>query len=83
MARRREMARHFLATYDSASPHGLDIESLDDIVATFRPAFLRLVRRRKGSLRALGSRHAMIDLDFFLRGLSRGRSQWPNKQPIG
>ncbi len=83
VSRRHEMARHFLATYASASPYGLDIQTLNGIVSTFRPAFLQLVRRRKGSLGALGSRHAMIDLDFFLRRLSRDKSQWPRKQPTG
>jgi tRNA A-37 threonylcarbamoyl transferase component Bud32 len=83
LSHRREMARHFLTTYAAASPFGLDLEILDGIVASFRPAFTRLVQRRKGGLRALGSRHAMMDLDFFLRGLSRERSQWPKPQHTG
>jgi tRNA A-37 threonylcarbamoyl transferase component Bud32 len=70
VSRRHEVARHFLSTYASASPHGLDPKKLRAIVAATIPAFSRMVRRRKGSLRALGCRHAMIDLDFFLRRLS-------------
>lgn len=70
VSRRHEVARHFLSTYASTSPHGLDPESLRAIVSATTPAFARMVRRRKGGLRALGCRHAMIDLDFFLRRLS-------------
>ncbi len=69
VSRRHEMARHFLATYASASPLGLNLDTLHAVVSAFRPAFTRLVRRRKGCLRALGSRHAMIDLHFFLHRL--------------
>jgi tRNA A-37 threonylcarbamoyl transferase component Bud32 len=83
LTHRREMARHFLATYAADSPFGLDLQILSSIVAVFRPAFTRLVRRRKGGLRALGSRHAMMDLDFFLRGLSREKYQRLEPQRTG
>jgi hypothetical protein len=71
VSHRYEIARHFLATYASASPHGLDIETLSAIVAAATPRFNQLTRRRKGRLRALGHRHGMIDLRFFLRRLSQ------------
>lgn len=71
ISRRHEVARHFLASYAAASPQGLDIEALSAIVAATTPAFARLIRRRKGTLRALGSSYAMIDLDLFLRRLAR------------
>ncbi|MGH7527653.1 MAG: hypothetical protein ACREMX_13225 [Gemmatimonadales bacterium] len=67
---RHEIARHFLATYASASPHGLSIDTLRTIVAAATPRLNRQVRRAKGTLRALGYRHSMIDLRFFLRRLS-------------
>ena len=68
---RHEGASHFLKTYASTSPRGVDIDTLKAIVAAITPSFNRRHRRRKGSLRALGYRHSMIDLDFFLRRLSR------------
>jgi tRNA A-37 threonylcarbamoyl transferase component Bud32 len=68
---RHNVARHFLATYASVSPHGLDVASLKAFVAATGPAFIQLTRRCKGALRALGYRHAMVDLSFFLRRLSR------------
>lgn len=71
ISQRHEMARHFLATYASASPHGLDLETLRAIVAMTRPSFNRRTRRRKGRLRALAYRHSMLDLEFFIRRLSQ------------
>jgi hypothetical protein len=65
--RRHEVARHFLTTYASASPRGLDIDTLKAIVAATRGAFWRRNRRRKGTLRALAYSHSMIDLEYFLR----------------
>jgi tRNA A-37 threonylcarbamoyl transferase component Bud32 len=70
VSRRHSVARHFLATYASASPHGLDLASLTAFMAATGPAFIQLTRRRKGALRALGYRHAMVDLNYFLRRLS-------------
>jgi Phosphotransferase enzyme family len=70
VSRRRALARHFLTTYASASPHGLNIATLRAIVAASTPGFNQQVHRRKGILRALGYRYSMIDLDFFLRRLS-------------
>lgn len=70
ISRRHEVARHFLRTYASASPHGLDLETLRGIVAVTKPGFNQRTRRRKGNLRALAYRHSMIDLEFFLRRLS-------------
>jgi tRNA A-37 threonylcarbamoyl transferase component Bud32 len=70
-SRRHSVARQFLATYASASPCGLDLASLRGFVATTGPAFIQLTRQRKGVLRALGYRHAMVDLNFFLRRISR------------
>ncbi len=71
VARRHEVARHFLAMYGSASPHGLDIATLRAVVTAITPAFVQMTRRLKGNLRALAFRHGMIDLACFLRGLSR------------
>jgi hypothetical protein len=70
VSRRRALARHFLTTYASTSPHGLNIATLRAIVAASTPGFNQQVHRRKGILRALGYRYSMIDLDFFLRRLS-------------
>jgi hypothetical protein len=67
---RHAVARHFLATYASASPHGLDTEVLRALIAATTPGFARLTRERKGQLHALVCRHAMLDLNFFLRRLS-------------
>jgi hypothetical protein len=71
LSRRHEVARHFLTTYASAAPQGLDIGCLSAIVSAMTPAFARVTRRLKGSLRALGYRHGLIDLSFFLRRLSK------------
>jgi hypothetical protein len=67
---RHDMASQFLGTYVAASPGGLDLRSLHAMVARISPAFTQLIRRRKGHLQALAYRHAMVDLDFFLRRLS-------------
>jgi hypothetical protein len=69
VASRHELARYFLATYASVSPHGLDVNALRSIVTRITPAFIRLTRRLRGNLRALGYRHSMIDLELFLRRL--------------
>lgn len=66
---RHEVARHFLTTYESASPCGLDIGSLRAIVAAITPSFIQQTRRARGNLRALGYRHGMVDLGLFLRRL--------------
>ena len=71
ISRRHEVAHHFLSTYASASPHGLDIDTLRAVATETIPGLNRLLRRRTGSLRALAYRHGMIDLQFFLRRLSR------------
>jgi hypothetical protein len=68
---RHAVARHFLTTYESASPYGLDLGCLRAIVAAVTPRFIQQTRQSRGTLRALGYRHAMIDLDLFLRRLSR------------
>ena len=73
IARRHAVARHFLASYASASRYGLDLDSLTAIVAATTPRFNQQVRRLKGSLRALAYRHNMLDLYFFLRRLSPPR----------
>jgi hypothetical protein len=70
VAHRYEAASRFLATYAAASPHGLDVATLAAVVARTMPGFNRLMRREKGTFRALGFRHGMIDLKFFLRRLS-------------
>jgi tRNA A-37 threonylcarbamoyl transferase component Bud32 len=75
VASRHEVARHFLATYASVSPHGLDLTALRSIVTGITPAFIRLTRRLRGSLRALAYRHSMIDLDLFLRRAARTPTQ--------
>jgi Phosphotransferase enzyme family len=67
---RHQLARRFLAAYAGSAPHGLDLEVLREVVAGMTPAFSRLTRQRKGRLHALGSRHAMIDLQLFLRRYS-------------
>jgi hypothetical protein len=71
VAGRHEVARHFLTTYETASPYGLDIGCLRAIVAAITPSFIQQTRRARGRLRALGYRHGMVDLDLFLRRLSR------------
>ena len=73
VSRRHELARHFLRSYASAAPDGFDVDVLRDTVAATRPGFNRRHRRHKGTLRALGYRHSMIDLEFFLRRLSGQR----------
>jgi tRNA A-37 threonylcarbamoyl transferase component Bud32 len=71
ISRRHELAHHFLSTYASASPCGLDIDTLSAVASEAIPGLNRQLRRRKGRLRALGYRPGMIDLQFFLRRLSR------------
>lgn len=78
ISRRHEVARHFLAAYASASPHGLHLGTLAGIVAMATPAFKRQIRRRKGHLRALGYRHNLPDLHLFLRRLSGQRFSGPS-----
>jgi hypothetical protein len=68
---RHDMACRFLVTYAAASPAGLDLGTLHAMVARVAPAFTQLIRRHKGHLQALAYRHAMVDLDFFLRRLSQ------------
>jgi tRNA A-37 threonylcarbamoyl transferase component Bud32 len=70
LSRRHEVARHFLRTYASLSPNGLDVHTLRAIVAATKSSFIRRQRQRKGNFRALGYRHSMIDLGLFLRRLS-------------
>jgi hypothetical protein len=70
IAQRHAVARHFLTRYASASPCGLDFESLTAIVAAITPSFNQRVRRLKGPVRALAYRHNMLDLHYFLRRLS-------------
>lgn len=67
---RHQVARRFLAAYTNFAPFGVDVRTLREVVAGMSPAFTRMTRRRKGSLHALGCRHAMIDLQFFLRRYS-------------
>jgi aminoglycoside phosphotransferase (APT) family kinase protein len=71
VARRHDVARHFLSTYQSASQYGVDIGYLRALVAAITPSFVRQTRRDRGNLRALGYRHGMVDLDLFLRRSSR------------
>jgi hypothetical protein len=68
---RRDLGLHFLKTYASASPHGLDLDALATIVAATKPRFHEGTRRQKGRIRALAYRHSIIDLQFFLRSLRR------------
>jgi hypothetical protein len=70
LTQRHQLARRFLAAYAGSAPHGLDVGVLRRVVAGMTPAFVRLTRQRKGRLHALGSRHAMIDLQLFLRRYS-------------
>lgn len=70
IARRHDLARHFLVTYASAASKGLEVGCLNAIVAVIAPAHDRVTRRLRGNLRALGYRHGMIDLKLFLRRLS-------------
>jgi Phosphotransferase enzyme family len=69
---RRELGRHFLKTYASASPHGLDLDALARIVAATKVRFHEGTQRQKGRIRALAYRHSIADLELFLR---RERSQ--------
>jgi len=69
--RRREVARHFLSTYAAASPLGLDLDQLRATVTRFARAYARFDREFKGNVRALARRHSLIDLDLFLRRLSK------------
>jgi tRNA A-37 threonylcarbamoyl transferase component Bud32 len=70
ISRRHEVAHHFLGTYASKSPYGLDLPTLKTIVANTKPGFNQRHRRHKGLLRALAYRHSMIDLTLFLGRLS-------------
>jgi tRNA A-37 threonylcarbamoyl transferase component Bud32 len=74
IARRHEVASHFLATYGATAPRGLDLDRLTATVAAATPSFNRQTRRRTGALVALGYRHNMLDLRRFLRRLPRDRS---------
>ena len=69
IARRYDVAQRFLSAYADASPHGLDLEALRRLVVERTPHFHQQTRRRKGRLRALGYRHNLYDLRFFLRRL--------------
>lgn len=73
IARRREVALHFLTAYADAAPLGLDLDRLGATVAAASPGFNRLTRRRKGALLALGYGHSLLDLRLFLRRLPRRR----------
>jgi len=70
ISRRHAVARHFLATYAEAAPHGLDMGTLNAVLSTITPAFVRLTRRQKGSLKAIAYRHGLLDLRSFLWRLS-------------
>jgi hypothetical protein len=70
VSRRHELARHFLATYASVGPRGLDIGSLRAVVSSITPAFVQVTRRLRGNMRALAYRPGLIDLGLFLRGLA-------------
>ena len=70
IARRHDVALHFLRTYAEAAPHGLDLEGLRRLVIARTPDFQAQTRQRKGFLRALGYQHNLYDLRFFLRRLS-------------
>lgn len=70
ISRRHNVAHHFLATYASSGPYGLNIGLLREVVAGTTPAFARLVRRLKGTIRGLAYRHGLIDLSWFLQRLS-------------
>ena len=70
-SRREEVARHFLATYAAAGPHGVDVGFLKRTVAATAPAFKRLTRRLKGPVRSLAYRRGSSDLSRFLKGISR------------
>jgi hypothetical protein len=81
VSRRHEVARHFLRTYASASPRGLDVDTLRAVVSATRPGFNQASRRGKGNLRALAYRPSMIDLEFFLRRLPKQDfAGQPNRQ---
>ena len=67
---RHLLARRFLAAYGESAPHGFDPVALRRVVTGMTPAFTRLTRERKGRLHALGSRHALVDLHWFLGQLS-------------
>jgi hypothetical protein len=68
---RRKVARHFLTTYASVGPQGLDMERLREVVRRTTPAFVRLTRQLKGTVGGLAYRHGLIDLSWFLRRLSQ------------
>jgi hypothetical protein len=71
VARRHELARHFVWSYATASGGRMDPATIRRIVATGRPGLNRLLRHSKGYWKALIYRHSMVDLDFFLRRLCR------------
>jgi tRNA A-37 threonylcarbamoyl transferase component Bud32 len=83
ISRRHDVACHFLTTYSSASPHGLDLDILAEIVAASTPRFNRQTRRRTGTFLALGYRHNMVDLRLFLRRLSGQRFPRRSDQRTG
>ncbi|MFL5532017.1 MAG: phosphotransferase [Gemmatimonadales bacterium] len=70
LRRRHLLARRFLAAYSESAPQGFDPATLRRVVTGMTPAFTRLTRERKGRLHALGSRHALVDLHWFLGRLS-------------
>jgi tRNA A-37 threonylcarbamoyl transferase component Bud32 len=70
---RQRLARHFLATYASESLYGIVPGTLRAVVRAVVPKFNELTRRRKGQLRALGYRHSMFELHFFIHHLPAER----------
>jgi aminoglycoside/choline kinase family phosphotransferase len=70
LRRRHLLARRFLAAYKESAPFGFDAAQLRRIVTGMTPAFTRLTRERKGRLHAVGCRHALVDLNWFLGRLS-------------
>jgi Phosphotransferase enzyme family len=70
LRQRHLLAGRFLAAYSESAPHGFDPATLRRVVTGMTPAFNRLTRERKGRLHALGSRHALVDLHWFLGRLS-------------
>jgi len=70
LRRRHLLAQRFLAGYRETAPYGFDVATLRRVTTGMTPAFTRLTRERKGRLHALGSRHALVDLHWFLGRLS-------------
>jgi len=70
LRRRHLLAQRFLAAYRESAPDGFDVAALRRITTGMTPAFTRLTRERKGRLHALGCRHALVDLHWFLGRLS-------------